>query len=256
MNNHFNHISLSEKLKAKTLKKAKSINWVAIYSIAAALVVTVGISAFALPHVFNGQKNGAAPENNLYASNYENDMNQEASDIVNKGNDGYQILDEADDIPEGAVILTDAPNPQTPAPDIKMHNVTNTPEVTKSPVTGSPIAVTTPDTIFEDIPETTSPPSSTPVDGYKPPVASTTSRPDNYDETINANRETMYVTADNVAAHDRASTDAPVKFTIPKGAQVIADRNFQRIWAYVHYEENGVTKYGFVLEEYLSTAKP
>lgn len=264
MNNHFNHISATEKLKAKTLKKAKSINWGAISSIAAILVVMIGVSAFIAPHIINAQKNSSMPENNLYSSIYENSVNDEIfSDKTNSENfikgEAYDTDDSGENIsssfPNTAGDIVAQPplitnTPTSTAPPVKEPSATSTPTITKPIVTDIPIPVTTPS------PTETPKPTTTPYISDGGLSAQVTERPANYDELIAANRETMYITADNVAAHDRASTDAPIKFTIPKGAQVIADRNFKRIWAYVHYEEDGIKKYGFVLEEYLSTEKP
>ena len=223
MDNHFKHISASDKLKAETLKKAKHINWVLLPSIAAILVIMIGVSTFFIPEKTNDVNN--APENSL-----DNDTVKGESIV---------ILEEDVKVGEGSVDYTT----DISRGDEEKPSATSTP-ITKPIVTGIPIPVTTPS------------PTETPYISDGGLSAQVTERPAVYDEFIEANRETMYIIADNVAAHDRASTDAPIKFTIPKGAQVIADRNFKRIWAYVHYEENGVKKYGFVLEEYLSTEKP
>ena len=253
MNNHFNHISATEKLKAETLKKAKRINFTVISSIAAIFVVLIGVSAFYVSGIANNQEPNYAPE--LYNDSINSESFVSSDTIADDANEKYESFYYAQLSPTPKITLL----LPTATPVI---NTTNTTVITP---TATPVINTTNTTVITPsappVLTTKAPsPTLTPMPTTAPQgdglTAQVTERPANYDETIAANRETMYITADNVAAHDRASTDAPVKFTIPKGAQVIADRNFKRIWAYVHYEEDGIKKYGFVLEEYLSTEKP
>ena len=247
MNNHFDHISATEKLKAETLKNAKRKNWAMLSSVAAILVVFVGISIFFLSpeqkkeandmSLYNNAMDGSilptpAPES-FVNKGEENDLEDYfASDIIFDNSFHY---DGALEPTTPIVLATEKPSPT----GINEEPSNTLPPAPEEPET-TPFVCATPSPI---------PPS----DGLSVQV---TERPADYDDFIAANRFTMYVIADDVNAYDRASTDAPVKFTIPKGSQVIADRNFQRKWAYVHYEENGVMKYGFVLEENLSEVQP
>ncbi len=207
MNNHFNHISATEKLKAETLRKAKRQNWAMLSSIAAILVVFVGVSVFFL----SPQSKNKASDINLY--------NNENSDLSTP--ESITIYEDEKFSDSASDILTEKP---VPTPIVEAHAPTTTPK---------PI-----------LPEA----------GV--PTVQATGCPTNYDEVINENTKTMYVNAENITAYDYASTEAPIKFSLKKGQQVTAVVNSQHIWAYVSYEENGVFKYGFVLEEYLSMEKP
>ncbi len=270
MNNHFDHISATEKLKAETLKNAKRKNWAMFSSVAAILVVFVGVSIFFLSPEQKKEENDMSLYNNAMEGSIlptpapesfvnkgeENDLEDYfASDIIFDNSFHY---DGALEPTTPIVLETEKPSPTgiNEEPSNTLPPAPEEPETTPSVFETEPVPTTLPPAPEE--PETTpivcaTPSPIPPSDGLSVQV---TERPADYDDFIAANRFTMYVIADDVNAYDRASTDAPVKFTIPKGSQVIADRNFQRKWAYVHYEENGVMKYGFVLEENLSEVQP
>lgn len=207
MNNHFNHISVTDELKAKTLKKAKRQNWAMLSSIAAILVVFIGISIFFL-----------SPESKNEAS----DMN-----LYNDKNSGLSA-------PENIIINEDEKFSDS-ASDILAEKPLST------PIVEAPFPTTTPKPI---LPEAGA------------PAIQATGCPTNYDEVIKENTKIMYVNVQSVPVYDYASTEAPIKFSLKKGQQVTAVVNFQHIWAYVSYEEDGVYKYGFVLEENLSMETP
>ena len=95
MNNHFKHISPSEELKNETLKKAKRVNWSAISSIAAILVVVIGVSLF-IPEKSKDVNN--APENSLYTDT----LKSESSVIFEEDAEvGEGSFDYATDISRG-----------------------------------------------------------------------------------------------------------------------------------------------------------
>ncbi len=100
MNNIFEHITADDELKAETLKKAKEnkkIKWKALSVIAAALVVTVSVSAFFIPRGKNsaGDATGGAPE--TYAGTIH------SSTLKNDGFFDEIILDREEDVAESVI---------------------------------------------------------------------------------------------------------------------------------------------------------
>lgn len=126
MNNHFNHISATEKLKAKTLKKAKRINWSVISSVAAILVVVMGVSLF-IPEKSNDVNN--APENSLYTDTLKGESSSITleEDALEDVKVGEGSVDYATDISRGDeekwLSATSAPDmdgvEEVPAPTMK-----------------------------------------------------------------------------------------------------------------------------------------
>ena len=143
MNNDFNHISASNELKAETLKKAKSIKpirWRAMSAIAAALVVTIGVSAFAiskgdyknLADSYGGFK-GSAPESNM-APSYS--VENSTDTLYNDETKAEDIILEANpDEPGSSTIIKDSSD---------VHEAPSLPEATSAPET-APMATKKPD---------------------------------------------------------------------------------------------------------------
>lgn len=100
MDNHFKHISADEKLKAETLKKAKRINWPVIYSVAAILVVVMGVSFF-IPRV-NDSNN--APEKSLYSDTLKGESYNSTEDFLVE--EDVFTGEAAEDIGDGSIYYT------------------------------------------------------------------------------------------------------------------------------------------------------
>ncbi len=246
MNNHFNHISASKKLKAETLKNAKQKNWWVIPYIAAILVVLIGISVLFIP------------------TNNKNDYKNTADvAIPPQKEDGIFFFSDvaassvvSDNITPGStetVLLTPTPFAQVVQP-------TAVPETTKPPTapTKAPTQTKTPVT-----PTQTPPPLTTPViptvvtpkPSSSPTLSvSVTATPDVH---IHYAGTTMYVTEDNLSVYLYQSTDAPIKSTLTKGQYVTAYKSADwNDWTYIRYTENGTYMYGHVMVKYLSENIP